>query len=73
VELKSWLARCPLIAILRGVRADEVAAIAAALEAAGIAIVEVPLNSPDPLASIATLAMAALPGLLARSRVSSLT
>jgi len=56
VELKSWLARCPLIAILRGVRADEVAAIAAALEAAGIAIVEVPLNSPDPLASIATLA-----------------
>jgi 2-dehydro-3-deoxyphosphogalactonate aldolase len=56
VELKSCLARCPLIAILRGVRPHEVAAIAAALDSAGIAIVEVPLNSPDPLVSIATLA-----------------
>jgi 2-dehydro-3-deoxyphosphogalactonate aldolase len=56
VELKSYLARCPLIAILRGVHPHEAAAIAAALEAAGIAIIEVPLNSPDPLASIATLA-----------------
>jgi 2-dehydro-3-deoxyphosphogalactonate aldolase len=56
VDLKSYLARCPLIAILRGVQPHEVTAIAAALEAAGIAIVEVPLNSPDPLASIATLA-----------------
>jgi 2-dehydro-3-deoxyphosphogalactonate aldolase len=56
VELKSCLARCPLIAILRGVQPHEAAAIAAALETAGIAIVEVPLNSPDPLVSIATLA-----------------
>jgi len=56
VELKSYLSRCPLIAILRGVQPHEVVAIAAALDAAGIAIVEVPLNSPDPLASIATLA-----------------
>jgi 2-dehydro-3-deoxyphosphogalactonate aldolase len=56
VELTPYLARCPLIAILRGVRPNEVAAIAAALETAGIAIVEVPLNSPDPLASIAALA-----------------
>jgi 2-dehydro-3-deoxyphosphogalactonate aldolase len=56
VELKSFLARCPLIAILRGVQPHEAAAIATALETAGIAIVEVPLNSPDPLASIATLA-----------------
>lgn len=56
MDLKSYLARCPLIAILRGVQPHEVTAIAAALEAAGIAIVEVPLNSPDPLASIATLA-----------------
>lgn len=56
MELTSYLARCPLVAILRGVRAQEVAAIAAALETAGLAIVEVPLNSPDPLASIATLA-----------------
>jgi 2-dehydro-3-deoxyphosphogalactonate aldolase len=56
VELKSCLARCPLIAILRGVQPHEAAAIAAALETAGIAIVEVPLNSPHPLVSIATLA-----------------
>ena len=56
MELKAYLSRCPLIAILRGVHPHEVGAIAAALDAAGIAIVEVPLNSPDPLASIATLA-----------------
>jgi 2-dehydro-3-deoxyphosphogalactonate aldolase len=45
-----------LVAILRGVQPHEVAAIAAALDTAGVAIVEVPLNSPDPLASIAVLA-----------------
>jgi 2-dehydro-3-deoxyphosphogalactonate aldolase len=56
MELSAWLTRCDLIAILRGVRPEEVGAIAAALEQAGIAIVEVPLNSPDPLASIAILA-----------------
>ena len=56
MELTGWLARCPLIAILRGVRPEEVEAVAAALEAAGIAIVEVPLNSPAPLESIARLA-----------------
>jgi 2-dehydro-3-deoxyphosphogalactonate aldolase len=56
VDLNAWLQRCPLIAILRGVRPDEVEAIGDALEAAGIAIIEVPLNSPDPLASIARLA-----------------
>jgi 2-dehydro-3-deoxyphosphogalactonate aldolase len=56
VGLKAWLDRCPLIAILRGVRPDESEAIAAALEESGIAIVEVPLNSPQPLDSIARLA-----------------
>ena len=49
-------ARCPLIAILRGVRPDEVEEIGEALVAAGFAIIEVPLNSPDPLDSIARLA-----------------
>lgn len=56
MDLAAWLERCPLIAILRGVRPDEAEPIAAALEAAGIAIVEVPLNSPDPIASIGRLA-----------------
>ena len=56
MELKQWLRRCPLVAILRGVKPDEVEAIAEALEAAGIAIVEVPLNSPSPVESIRLLA-----------------
>lgn len=45
-----------LVAILRGVRSSEVVAIAEALMDAGITIIEVPLNSPDPLRSIAMLA-----------------
>ncbi|MCB1331047.1 MAG: 2-dehydro-3-deoxy-6-phosphogalactonate aldolase, partial [Maritimibacter sp.] len=47
-----------IIAILRGVRPDEVVGIGAALVAAGIDAIEVPLNSPDPLDSIAALARA---------------
>lgn len=49
------LARNPLVAILRGVRPDEVEAIGAALVAAGIGVIEVPLNSPEPFDSIARL------------------
>ena len=64
MSLPQYLTRCPLVAILRGVQPHEVIAIAAALEAAGVAIVEVPLNSPDPLASIATLARDFSPRLL---------
>ncbi len=56
MELKGWLTRCPLVAILRGVKPDEVVAIGKALERQGIAIVEVPLNSPQPMESIARLA-----------------
>lgn len=50
--------RCPLIAILRGVQPDEVEAIGEALVEAGFTIIEVPLNSPDPLESISRLAQA---------------
>ena len=54
--LNTAMSRCPLVAILRGVRPDEVAAIGDALVDAGFAMIEVPLNSPDPLGSIALLA-----------------
>lgn len=49
-------AEMPLVAIVRGVRAEEILDVAEALHAAGIRIVEVPLNSPDPLRSIHRLA-----------------
>lgn len=46
---------CPLIAILRGIRPFEAEAIGAVLVDAGFRVIEVPLNSPDPLQSIAIL------------------
>ncbi|HTS91161.1 MAG TPA: 2-dehydro-3-deoxy-6-phosphogalactonate aldolase [Stellaceae bacterium] len=53
--LTPWLQRSPLIAILRGVRPEQVTEIGAGLIRAGIAILEVPLNSPDPIESIRRL------------------
>lgn len=49
-------AKCPLIAILRGVKRDEIESIGEALVDAGFTLIEIPLNSPDPLDSIARLA-----------------
>ena len=46
----------PLVAILRGLRPDEAEGVGEALMDAGFALIEVPLNSPDPLTSIARLA-----------------
>ena len=54
--LAPWLEKSPLIAILRGVQPREVVDIAEGLIAAGILIIEVPLNSPKPLESIQQLA-----------------
>jgi 2-dehydro-3-deoxyphosphogalactonate aldolase len=54
-QFTTFFAECPLIAILRGVTPDEVEAIGDALYEGGVRIIEVPLNSPDPLASIARL------------------
>ena len=48
---------CPLVAILRGLAPHEAGGIGEALVEAGIRIIEVPLNSPQPLASIEALAV----------------
>lgn len=45
-----------LVAILRGIKPAEAEAVGAALIDAGITIIEVPLNSPEPLDSIGRLA-----------------
>lgn len=55
--LRAYLDQCPLIAIIRGVTPDDVEAIGEALFEAGLRIIEVPLNSPEPLASIERLAV----------------
>lgn len=51
------LQRLPLIAILRGLTLDRAVAAGSTLSEAGFQLVEVPLNSPDPLKSIETLAL----------------
>ena len=55
MKLEDALAEAPVIAIIRGVRPDEVLEVAEALYAGGVRVVEVPLNSPEPLDSIARL------------------
>jgi 2-dehydro-3-deoxyphosphogalactonate aldolase len=45
----------PVVAILRGLRPDEALDIGAALVEAGVRLIEVPMNSPAPLDSIASL------------------
>lgn len=54
--LHRYLEECPLVAIIRGVTPDEAEAIGDAIYEGGIRIIEVPLNSPDPLTSIERLA-----------------
>jgi 2-dehydro-3-deoxyphosphogalactonate aldolase len=54
--LHRYLDQCPLVAIIRGVTPDQVEAIGDAIYEGGIRIIEVPLNSPDPLKSIERLA-----------------
>lgn len=54
--LRRYLDECPLVAIIRGVTPGEAEAIGDAIFEGGIRIIEVPLNSPDPLKSIELLA-----------------
>jgi 2-dehydro-3-deoxyphosphogalactonate aldolase len=56
ITLREALSACPLIAILRGITPAEAPAIGEALVIAGIKVIEVPLNSPQPFDSIAQLA-----------------
>ena len=51
-----YFGQCPLIGIIRGVTPADAADIGRALLDGGIRIIEVPLNSPDPLVSISNLA-----------------
>jgi 2-dehydro-3-deoxyphosphogalactonate aldolase len=50
--LSSWLNRLPLVAILRGIHPSEAVTIGHVLAEAGFHLLEVPLNSPEPMASI---------------------
>ncbi|MDP3356423.1 MAG: 2-dehydro-3-deoxy-6-phosphogalactonate aldolase [Polaromonas sp.] len=59
-KFEAALAQLPLIAILRGLQPREALPIGQALGGLGWTLLEVPLNSPDPMKSIHTLA-AALP------------
>ena len=61
-QLRECLRKLPLIAILRGMTPEEAPAVLEAL--AGFSILEVPLNSPRPLESIAYLVRHARPDVL---------
>lgn len=58
MTLDEALGACPVVAILRGIGPDEALDHVQAIHDAGIRVVEVPLNSPDPLESIARLTAA---------------
>lgn len=51
-----YFRQCPLVGIIRGVAPDDAQGIAKALFDGGLRIIEVPLNSPDPFASIRNIA-----------------
>ncbi|WP_201314975.1 2-dehydro-3-deoxy-6-phosphogalactonate aldolase [Dyella sp. EPa41] len=53
--MKAWLEPLPLVAILRGLTPDESVDVGRALVGAGFRMLEVPLNSPQPFASIRRL------------------
>ena len=52
-QFEKFMQQCPAIAILRGLTTAEAPAVCDALYAAGITLLEIPLNSPDPINTIA--------------------
>ncbi|WP_112313147.1 2-dehydro-3-deoxy-6-phosphogalactonate aldolase [Pseudogemmobacter bohemicus] len=58
VDFAKAFAACPLVAILRGLRPEEALDHVGALVKAGFTLIEVPLNSPSALDSIAALSAA---------------
>jgi len=56
MDLRAALSSCSIVAILRGVKPDEIDGIGDALIEAGVTVIEVPLNSPQPFESIKRLA-----------------
>ena len=52
MNFETLLKQCPLIAILRGIRPEEVETVCDVLYESGILLLEIPLNSPDALRSI---------------------
>jgi 2-dehydro-3-deoxyphosphogalactonate aldolase len=57
-KFSTALASCPLVAILRGLPPVDALSVGEALVGCGLKLLEVPLNSPDPLLSISLLAKA---------------
>ncbi len=55
MSLQDYLNQNPIIAILRGIRLEDVPWVADILIEAGICIIEIPLNSPQPFQSIQSL------------------
>src|ERR1700752_150787 len=56
LDLPTALARGPIAATLRGVKPDEIDGVGDALIEAGVTVIEVPLNCPQPFESIKRLA-----------------
>jgi 2-dehydro-3-deoxyphosphogalactonate aldolase len=55
MTLEGAMAEMPIVGIVRGVTPDEILGVAEALHRAGIGIIEVPLNSPEPFESLRRL------------------
>lgn len=56
IDIETAFARCPMVAILRGLKPEEALDVGGVLLDAGFTLIEVPLNSPEPFQSIARLA-----------------